>query len=250
MSRESTGTLGTRPLPGQTVATAAVVGYFPYIRYQHSRSPRHPLSPSWRDRTSMRRGRSSAGRLGSGDVLRRSLGPADARQGAGSAAELRSGVPTRASIAIAVVVGCATPSDRIESMPSNTAGRPAIGCVPADAPPGAILEIRRIVLPIGKNAVDERGAVTHAGSCPEGIACRTVDERVIAKLWAELVLAAGIEHGPPVASPHYGGRWVKARWPGGSCELADSGQTPVAAPSAARFDAVFDAIAGALQSSP
>jgi hypothetical protein len=125
---------------------------------------------------------------------------------------------------------------------SSTVPVASRGCLPAGEPADVVVEIARATLPIAGDRTEERGAVTHGGVCPANVACRTVERATMSAIWTELARAATIDHGPP-SSPHYGGRWIEARWTGGSCELADSQQAPVTPASAPRFDAAYAAVA-------
>jgi len=129
------------------------------------------------------------------------------------------------------------------STPTN---RPSAntGCIPADEPTNVIVRISRHTLPIGKSATQQTGAVTRTGSCPATIECATITPATMSKIWTALRAAANVEHGSP-SSPHYGGRWLQASWTGGTCEIADSSETPVTG-GADRFDRAFDAISDAI----
>jgi len=115
------------------------------------------------------------------------------------------------------------------------------GCIPAGEPADAVVQISRTTLPIAGDRTEQRGAVTHGGSCPANVACKTVDQATMSTIWTHLARAATIDHGP-ASSPHYGGRWIEVTWNGGACQIADSQDTPVTPASAPRFDAAYDAV--------
>ena len=142
---------------------------------------------------------------------------------------------------LALLLGMAMCGSSPETAPRVA---PATGCLPSTEPADLVVQVVRSTLPIGNDRTEERGAMTTGGTCPTNVACRTLERAAMTRIWTALVDAATIDHGPP-ASPHYGGRWLQATWTGGSCELADSSQTPVAPASEARFDAAFDAVVAA-----
>jgi hypothetical protein len=137
---------------------------------------------------------------------------------------------------VLLVSTCSSKSD------APIANHATASCIPAGEPADAVVEITRSTLPIAGNRTEERGAVTHGGVCPPKVACKKVDAATMSAIWADLVRAATIDHGPP-SSPHYGGRWLDASWSGGSCEIADSQQTPVTSASEKQFDVAYDAVA-------
>jgi len=143
-------------------------------------------------------------------------------------------------LAIVLVAACSSSADA--PIANHATPVRASGCIPAVEPADVVVELTRSTLPIGGARTEERGVVTHGGVCPPNVACKQVDAATMSTIWADLSRAATIDHGPP-SSPHYGGRWLAARWTGGSCEIADSQETPVASASAAQFDAAYAAVA-------
>ena len=143
--------------------------------------------------------------------------------------------------AIVLLVGaCSSRTDA--PLANHAVSVAASGCIPADEPADVVVQIARTTLPIAGDRTEEGAAVTHRGSCPATIACKKVDRATMSTIWTDLARAAKIDHGPP-SSPHYGGRWLEARWTGGSCTISDSQEAPVTSASAPQFDAAFDAVA-------
>lgn len=89
----------------------------------------------------------------------------------------------------------------------------------------------------------EAGEVTvAAAACTTKTQCAVVTNETMDHLTTLVRQLGRIRHHKETVSPHYGGRFITARWPGGQCSLADDVLTPIDERDKAKFYVAYDAI--------
>jgi hypothetical protein len=117
-----------------------------------------------------------------------------------------------------------------------------------------VLEVRRIIVPHGREADVQQSQATTDGTCDPNVECVRLTRQKLSELYLKLVALPPLRHESHGVSPHYGSRSIVAKWPDQSCSFVDDSTRPLVRADrdllSELLDMIGDAIVAARSTSP